>query len=169
MFHNTVFREKESMTRTVNYISIFLLLVAAAACKPNRIAATNRFENSRIILDKQECYGTCPVFTIEVNGTGKVIYEGKRFVKRSGKYEKQLKPEEVNKLFNAFDCANFFDFKSAYDEPLIHDLPTVFLTFEHRGIKKTVIDRYNAPEELKDLEKLLEKIADSPEGWRKIE
>src|SRR5690606_796096 len=103
LFHNTVFREKESMARTVNYISIFLLLVAAAACKPNRIAATNRFENSRIILDKQECYGTCPVFTIEVNGTGKVIYEGKRFVKRRGKYEQQLQPEDARKLFHAFD------------------------------------------------------------------
>src|SRR5690606_26163807 len=103
LFQNTVFRKNESMIRTVNCISLLLILVAA--CKSTQINITNRFENSRIILDKQECYGTCPVYTIEVSGTGKVIYEGKRFVKREGKYEKQMKPEEANKLFNAFDCA----------------------------------------------------------------
>lgn len=127
----------------------------------------NRFAKSRIILQRTECYGTCPVDKITINGDGSALYEGEKFTDKVGKYRKQLKEREINTLFNKFECANFFDFQSEYTEP-VTDLPTKYLTFEHRGFKKTVKDYYGAPEELKTLEKLVEQVINS-EGWEKME
>ena len=129
----------------------------------------NRFESSFIRLEKQECYGTCPVYNITVYGTGKVEYEGKKHIKREGKFKKELSSQEINQLFNAYECANFFDFKSEYDEPDLQDLPTTYVTFKHRGFEKRIKDYYNAPDELKHLEKMVEKIAESEEGWTPAE
>lgn len=128
-------------------------------------ARVNRFDSSFIRLEKQECYGTCPVYIITIYGTGKVEYEGKKHVKRVGKFKKELFFQEINQLFNAYECANFFDFNREYDEPDLQDLPTTYVTFKHRGFEKRIKDYYNAPEELKHLEKMVEKIAESEEGW----
>lgn len=138
---------------------------SGASEKRNKI----RYEGSIITLEKTECYGTCPVYTITIFGTGKVMYEGKKHVKKEGKYEKELKDNEVSKLFNAFECANFFDFKSEYTDELLMDLPTTYITFEHRGFKKKIKDYVGAPEELKKLEKMVEEISEGDEGWVKIE
>lgn len=143
----------------------FTTIVSFTACKPSPQGSANRFENSLITLEKQECYGTCPVYTVTVSGTGKVVYEGKRFVKKEGKFEKQLSTAQTYKLFNAYECANFFDFKTEYNDELISDLPSTYISFEHRGFKRKILDRYNAPEELKDLEKMVEEIVESEEGW----
>jgi hypothetical protein len=148
------------------FTAFFLISASPTVFKKKK--DKNRFQSSVITLQKTECYGTCPVYTITIYGTGKVLFEGVKHVKKEGKFQKQLKPSEVNKLFNAFECANFSDFKNEYDEERISDLPTTYISFEHRGFKKRIKDYYNAPEELKKLEKLVEDIAMNEQGWEKI-
>jgi len=148
----------------------FLLTVVSvqSSCRKSKAASEfNRFENSTIILEKTPCYGTCPVYVITIKGTGEVMYEGKEHVTKKGKYQKKLSDKEVNKLFNAFECSNFSDFRSEYTEE-VSDMPTTYLTFEHRGYKKKITDYYGAPEELKKLEKMVEEIAESEEGWDQV-
>lgn len=159
------------MKKLIHHLCLALLLMILFNCKSKSKSQSkekNRFENSRILMSKGECYGYCPVYSIIINGDGRVEFDGKKNVKKEGKFEKQLTEKEISKIFNEFECANFFDFHSEYTAE-ISDLPTTYLTFEHRGFKKQVMDYYNAPEELKKLEKLVEDVAIGEEGWKKIE
>jgi hypothetical protein len=148
----------------------YTLIIAATlslfvhSCKPP--GSIEKFENSRIGMKKTECYGTCPVYEITISGSGKALYEGKKHVKKTGKFEKQLSPKETLKLFCAFEASNFTDFRQEYTDE-VTDLPTTFLSFTHRGFSKTIKDYYNAPIELKKLEKMVEEVADS-EGWTAV-
>jgi hypothetical protein len=155
------------INRLALFIAVFLFICSCKSA-PKNTGDDNRFKNSMITMEKTACYGTCPVYSIIIYGNGKTVYEGKEHVKKTGKYEKQLSPQEISKLFNAFECANFFDFRSEYTEE-VTDLPTTYLTFEHRGFKKKITDYYGAPEELKKLEKLVEAIVESESGWKEIE
>lgn len=162
----------EAMKKTITELSsctvLFILTIAFICCTKRKADSEyNRFENSVITLEKEPCYGTCPVYTITIKGTGEAVYEGKDHVSKKGKYQKQLGDKETNKLFNAFECSNFSDFRSEYTDN-VSDMPTNYLTFEHRGYKKRIRDYYGAPEELKKLEKMVEEIAESEEGWTKI-
>jgi hypothetical protein len=149
----------------MKYLSVlFAYCFCLFSCKTSQIK--NKYEHSSIVMEKTACYGTCPVYRISLSGSGKAIYEGKKYVEKTGKFEKQLSAQQTQKIFSTFEASNFTDFRSEYTEP-VTDLPTTYLTFSHRGFSKTVKDYYNAPAELKKLEKLVEEVANS-EGWTEV-
>jgi hypothetical protein len=145
--------------------ALIFLIAACIACKTGK-RSKQSFESSVIVLEKTACYGKCPVYMITIYGTGKAEYEGKKNVKKLGRYEKQLSRDETMKLFRAFDASNFSDFQSEYDTGAT-DVPSTLISFLHRGYKKNIKDRMGAPEELKNLERMVEAIAES-EGWTKV-
>src|SRR5438552_1156933 len=71
---------------------------------PNNMGAgaTNsaQLEQAVVVLDRRfgECLGQCPVYTISIYGTGKVIYEGKENVKTKGKVESKINRSELEQL-----------------------------------------------------------------------
>jgi hypothetical protein len=146
-------------------IPLTVLSLGVLCCKPP--ASKEKFENSKIEMKKTECYGTCPVYQITISGTGKALYEGRKHVKKTGKFEKQLSSQETKRIFKAYEASNFTDFREEYNDKDLMDLPTTYLTFTHRGFSKTIKDYYNAPQELKKLEKMVEEVADS-EGWTEM-
>jgi hypothetical protein len=147
----------------MKYTLIIVLVLSAFLSSCKSPASLHKFEKSQIVMKKTECYGTCPVYKITLLGTGKAMYEGIKHVKKVGKFEKQLSAQETEKIFTAFEASNFTDFKEIYTEP-VTDVSTTFITFVHRGFSKTIEDYYNAPQELKKLEKMVEEVANS-EGW----
>ena len=147
-------------------VALIFIIIATIGCKTSKKGRQN-FESSVITMEKTACHGKCPVYTITIYGTGKAEYEGKNNVKKPGKYEKQLSRDETMKLFKAFDASNFSDFQSEYDTGAT-DVPSTLISFYHRGYKKNIKDRMAAPEELKNLERMVEEIVES-EGWTKIE
>ena len=74
---------------------------------------------------------------------------------------------DVENLKKSFIDANFFDFKNEYTSKKT-DLPTTYISFENNGKYKKIRDYSDAPEALKNLEKMIEKIVDSS-GWDKIQ
>ncbi|MBW8051199.1 MAG: hypothetical protein FVQ77_12830 [Cytophagales bacterium] len=119
-----------------------------------------------ITLQKTMCYGKCPVYTITIHGDGQSVYVGKKNVDKIGKYQKKLKISEVENLIKAFEDANFYNFKDEYSAK-VTDLPTTYITYTVNEKTKRIKDYYGAPDELKKLEKMVEKIASS-EGWEKV-
>ncbi|HXA02767.1 MAG TPA: DUF6438 domain-containing protein [Cytophagaceae bacterium] len=146
-------------------LALIFLMAACLACKTGKGGRQN-FESSMITMEKTACYGKCPIYTITIYGTGKAEYDGKKNVKKLGRYEKQLNSNETIKLFKAFDASNFSDFQSEYDTS-VTDVPSTLISFLHRGYKKNIKDRMAAPEELKNLEKMVEVIAES-DGWTAV-
>jgi len=146
-------------------LALIFFIAACLSCKTSKKGKPN-YESSVITMEKTACYGKCPVYTITIYGTGKAEYEGRKNVKKLGKYQMQLNPDETLKIFKAFDASNFSDFQSEYDTG-VTDVPSTIISFFHRGYKKNIKDRMAAPEELKNLERMVEGVVDG-EGWREV-
>ena len=106
-----------------------------------------------ISLEKTACFGRCPVFTIIIYNNGECLYNGMKFVKKSGEYNLKINKQEINKILSQAKEIGFDNLKNEYSER-ITDLPTTYIMINNKKIK----DYYGAPSELKDLEKLIEEI-----------
>jgi hypothetical protein len=154
-------------------LSSFLFLLAPCN-EPKQITSTptppSRQENLKAMVigyQKTVCFGTCPAFTMTINAeTNKISYTGESNVEKLGNYTKNISDEELFTLSEAFDKANFFELKDEYNSEMT-DIPSKYVSYSFGGKSKKIRDRYNAPAELKELESLLDKIADS-EGWEKV-
>lgn len=125
-----------------------------------------------VTLERRPCFGTCPVYTVQVSRSGRVTFDGVRFVRDSGRVVDSLPADSVRVLADAIDTARFFEFAAKYvpGEPVCAlyatDLPTVVITVsaddrthrvEHdRGCR-------GAPESLAALEERIDGIIGT---WR---
>jgi hypothetical protein len=158
-------------------LSFWLLILSCNSQKDTTINSKNNpvstqenenFASSFIEMKKTACRGKCPVYTLKVTGNGIVELVGKQNLDKIGNYNKTLSKDETSKLFQSFADADFWKFKDEYVSK-ITDLPTTFLTFSHGGKIKAIKDYHGAPVELKSLEKKLEDIVSSNDGWKKQE
>lgn len=152
---------------------IFLLciLTISICCKMPMNANKNdnkTIEDSTLIsLEKTACFGKCPVFKITIYKNGLAIYDGQINVEKKGRFEKKIPNEEIKQLIKSFEESHFFDFKDKYTADMT-DLPSTYLTFNNKGKSKKIIDYYDAPDKLKELEAMVENIANK-DGWVKKE
>ncbi len=144
-----------------NLMLLSALAFTFVACDPYHYEAASMIE-----MKKDPCFGFCPVYVFQVNGKGNATFKGERNVSKEGEWTRNLSPEETNALFAAFEKSNFEAFQDEYTDQ-VTDLPTTWVTFKHGSIDKTIKDYYGAPEELKALEKLVEAIAETDDGWIK--
>ena len=70
-----------------------------------------------ITIDRTACFGTCPVYSIEIYADGKVLYEGKEFVKTRRKAQGQITVKALEDLIQEFMKINYLDLKSKPDCP----------------------------------------------------
>ena len=80
-----------------------------------------------ITLERTECYGWCPNYTVTISGDGTVRYEGRTFVKEVGVREGQVSPETVRDLVRTFEDLGFHALRDRYEHQ-ITDLATETLT-----------------------------------------
>lgn len=114
--------------------------------------------NLTMSLRRTACFGACPDYMVTITGTGKVEYEGGRYVCRSGKQQWQLPPEKVDELIKAFRKAKFFDLRDRYVTDM-NDLPAAQTSFEVDGRKKTVLHYGEEQKALSELEDSIDRIA----------
>ena len=115
-------------------------------------------------MERTACYGTCPVYTLTIYGSGNVIYEGKDFVKTKGSVESTISEEKIGQLVSEFDKVDYFSLNDSYVERVITDAPSA-ITSIMLGEKTKTIKHYhgdlNAPEELTELENRIDEIVNS--------
>lgn len=144
-------------------ILTLLLFFSLAACKqtkPTKVsqentAAENQKETIFISMERTPCLGRCPGYTITIYETGFVIYEGRDFVEREGKHSAMLANEAMEELKSYIKSINFFNLKDKYDKE-ITDIPSCIIAVSIDGKYKKIIDRYEAPDDLRRLEKLID-------------
>lgn len=97
-----------------------------------------------ITLERTVCYGTCPAYKLEIFEDGKVLYEGKEFVKQKGKAEGRITKAELQKLVNEFERIKYASLDDKYvDDPKNcpeqwTDNPTATTSLNWEGKKKTI-------------------------------
>jgi hypothetical protein len=152
------------------YCSFLLLLAPCNATKKTSSSQEHADEKLKTIVisyEKSVCFGKCPAFTMTILGEkNKIMYKGDSNVDKLGNYEKDISDEDLIRLAEAFEKYKFFELNDEYNGPMT-DLPSRYVSYSFNGKSKKIRDRHNAPAELRELEKLLDAIADS-EGWEKV-
>ena len=117
-----------------------------------------------ITMKKTECYGRCPVYTLIIYNDQKAKLVGERFLDLIGTYRADVPQAVYDKLIKAFEDADFFNFENEYNANIL-DFPITYLSFSRFGKTKTVIDQYQAPPPLKNLERQVATLVKSL-NWR---
>ena len=120
-----------------------------------------------ITFAKKSGRGISPAYSLEIFESGKIIFNGEKNIDKSGKHQKQLTSKEIDKIKQEFINIDFFNLENEYTSK-ITDLPTTYISFTQDGKSKKIRDYHGAPAELKELEKLIEKIVHES-GWIDIE
>lgn len=122
-----------------------------------------------ITLSRNACFGTCPVYFVEIFETGLVRYTGTNFVQVTGERSATIPRDAVKSLERDFLKIHYFSFKDSYvtckapdgTEEFITDLPTTYTSLRIGNRIKSVKDYACAPDALMDLEWEVDKVANT--------
>jgi len=160
----SVFRARAVLLVLVISLS-FLLGVTAASCTVSPTSTTSDgLEDVVITLERTACKGICPVYKVTVTGNGNVIYEGRDFVKTTGRVESSISEEKIKQLISEFNDIDYFSLNDSYTERVITDAPDAITSIILDGKTKTIQHYHgdlNAPEELTELENRIDEIVNS--------
>lgn len=150
----------------------WLVLIAVAAACGQRPAPTPHADpaqaDGRITLERRPCFGACPVYTVTLERTGEVAFEGRRFVADSGAHTGSIPPARADSLFREVEAAGWFAFADRYamGEPACEryatDLPSVITEVRMNGRTKRIEHDHGcmgAPENLAALEQRIDEVA----------
>lgn len=146
---------------------LMFILLTVVSCNQDKSQMPQGESGPLVIMQKTECFGTCPVYTITIYADGKAEYEGVRHVQKIGRFHKQFSPETVNGLIKDFEAADFWNLKDEYVAE-VTDLPTTYLSFNHGGRTKKIKDLVEAPQQLKDLEQQVAELSETGD-WQSIQ
>lgn len=124
-------------------------------------------DNFNVTMQKGSCFGSCPVYTLSIDSKGYALFEGERFTDKIGKHGMQLDPKQFQTIANAFSAANLPAFEDDYPSQ-IADLPSTTLAYINSSINKRITGKRERPQKVKDLQSMLEDIAQA-DGWQSLE
>lgn len=113
-----------------------------------------------ITLERTVCFGNCPAYTLTINGNGKVVYEGRRFVQVTGTQSVQIDAAAVKGLVDEFFKIDYFALPDSFTSN-IEDVPSTITSLTIDGKSKTVFENDGAPKALKDLEARIDSVTNS--------
>jgi hypothetical protein len=130
---------------------------------PHQPFPQGSLSSARIRLERTACFGTCPIYTVEIRGDGTVIWNGARFVKAVGVRRYRISVAKVRQLVEQLRRANFYSALESYVDRGITDMPSATITVTYGGVTKSVHDyagtRVGMPQAIKDLEAAIDEAA----------
>lgn len=152
------------------------LLAAGCSGRPAGIAADSAAAPAPaaaagapvVTLERQPCFGTCPVYRVAVSGDGTVSFEGRRHVTHLGTATASLPAPAVDSLLAELEAGGYFEFADRYEasQPACGlyatDSPVVITSVTMAGRTKEVRHDYGcaeAPPELGRLERRIDEVA----------
>jgi hypothetical protein len=140
--------------------SFFFLFLLMISCMPKTSHVnpnTASKEADRIIrMTKGPCFGTCPVFELEIYSDGRVVFMPRMFTLLEDTATAHWPMEPI---LSAFNQAGLDTMATEYLQP-ISDIPTFSITFQKKQIRWNA----GAPRVLYQLMGLLDSLA-IDEGW----
>ena len=150
-------------------IALSLVTVFTFGCAGGSVITYSELDDVVITLERTPCFGTCPVYTLNIFGNGTVVYEGKDFTEVKGKVETTISQDKVEQLISEFEKADYFSLNNNYTKRTITDAETVITSITIDGKIKT-IEHYrgdfSAPKKLTELEDRIDEIINSAQ-WIK--
>ena len=76
------------------FLLFILVLFSCGSSKKNTETKVKEIKKELVIsLERTPCYGTCPIYKMEIFSDGSAFYHGERFVDRIGDYEFSVRGE----------------------------------------------------------------------------
>jgi hypothetical protein len=143
-------------------IPFALMLAAPFAVGCDGLAHPKDLKSVSVQLKRTACYGTCPVYTVAIHGSGLVEYLGELNVDIPGPQTARIPVQRVKNLLTNLEEIHFFDLKDKYFEGCT-DLPTAIISIFVDGKTKEVSNYFGACERATsgpqvDLARLAEQI-----------
>ncbi len=121
-------------------------------------------------LRRTACFGTCPVFSVEIWSDGQVLWMGERYVTRVGAHSARASAVWIAGLLKAGDRAGYFEFAGQYPRngQLVPDLPLTITMLRRGDREHRVTNNADAPLALLAFERyFLEKLETL--RWKPVE
>ena len=140
-----------------------ILLVVLMACGSSKKSteSKDRKEKKELIisLERTACYGTCPIYRMEIFSDGSAFYHGERFVNNIGNFEFTVTKETINYILKKAEEIGFFEMEDKYTAN-ISDLPKTITFIKSEKATKKIIDYHDAPKILKEFESFVDGCID---------
>jgi hypothetical protein len=146
-------------------LAITLALVVTACAGGNGAAEDSAAaaREVRITLERGACFGRCPMYKLELDGSGRVVFDGLNFVKDTGRFEDTVSSAEVRALAEEMEQAGYFAFADRYPpDATDHATVTTSLTIDGRTRKvEHNLGSRSAPEGIEALYARIDEVARS--------
>jgi hypothetical protein len=148
--------------------SAAILLAIAASTGGVAAAQTPTVPDDLIVtLERTSCFGECPIYSVNIDALGNVVYNGTKFVRVDGRQTGRIPPSRVAAIAETAERIGFFELHDRYRSirnpdgttTEVTDLPTTFVTITRDGRTKRVEDYVGAPDGLRQLERQIDEAA----------
>ncbi len=108
-------------------------------------------------FERTPCFGTCPVFAVNIYKSGYATYEGKSNAPRTGMFFAYLDKATIKDIAERANTSGFFTINDEYDGN-VSDLPWRKTFVRYKGTSKKVINKGGGeiPDVLVEMENLME-------------
>jgi hypothetical protein len=99
---------------------LLFLLAALVACSEGHVDQTasvvSRSESpmESVQMRRSGCYGTCPIYAVEISSDGRVSYNGQDFVETKGRRGRVITTRDMAFLADAFERVGFDHLQESY-------------------------------------------------------
>ena len=123
--------------KTCNLFCICFLLLLDACKTPKQLENEGKLILS---MERTSCYGTCPIYEIKLFDNGLLLYNGKKYVSKTGVYFAKCTKHEVNDLSNFILNSGFFDLENKYPVNIFapSDLTECTIYFSNKNMEKRI-------------------------------
>lgn len=124
-----------------------------------------------VTLERQPCFGTCPVYILSIFEDSTVIYLGINHVAVPGVQVSHIEPSEVEWLVQEMELSGYFGWNDEYTQMLVTDQPYVITSITTDDESKRIV-RYdgdpNAPIGLVRFENRIDRVTNSNQWIRAL-
>lgn len=122
------------MKKYLGIIAVFLLFVSCQSYRKTT-SSSLRYEIENLIVNKSPCFGTCPMYKLEITKEGKAYLDARNFLKNDlkGKYTARLSSAQLQNLATELNRLDFTDLKDRYGDNRVTDLPATDLEIRYNG------------------------------------
>jgi len=115
-----------------------------------------------ITLVRSACFGTCPIYSVDISGDGTVSYDGLDCVSQKGQHTGHVSRDVVENLVTRFRYARYFSLRDRFAAQ-ITDAPSYRTSIRFDDRAKSVLDYMGLsagmPASVRDLEIAIDKAA----------
>jgi hypothetical protein len=117
------------------------------------------------VYQRTACFGRCPVLKLSLYKSGLMVYEAIKWAEPEGLWFAWTDEATMSEIMATAEDIDFFSLDDEYDQSNVTDLPSTLYTINKGGNHKKIKARYQAPEELKQLQAKFDALIAAHSDW----